>query len=111
MGDTFPAKSKVLYLAAYSDFERFLKSEKRFVPDVVPSEMSLLNYFSYLKLKKHWAPTTIWSHYSRINAVMKRKFGVSMNSIPNITDLLKSFSAGHRLKKSSVFTPQQASFI
>jgi hypothetical protein len=53
MGDTFPAKSKVLYLAAYSDFERFLKSEKRFVPDVVPSEMSLLNYFSYLKLKKH----------------------------------------------------------
>ena len=109
MTDTYPAKSKTLYLEAYSNFEQFLKREKKFVPNVVPSELSLLNYFSYLRKTKKWVATTIWSQYSRLNAVMKRKFGVSLNTIPNLTNLLKSYSACHCLKKSSVFTPQQAS--
>jgi hypothetical protein len=111
MSETFPAKSKTLYLDAYSKFEGFLKSENRFVPEVVPSEISFLNYFCFLKNVKFWASTTIWSHYSRLNAVIKRKFGTSLNSIPSITDLLKSYSAGYRLKKSSVFTPQQARLL
>jgi hypothetical protein len=111
MNDTYPAKSKTLYLEAYSNFEQFLKREKQFVPNVVPTELSLLNYFSYLRKTKKWVATTLWSQYSRLNAVMKRKFGKSLNSIPNLTDLLKSYSASHRLKKSSVFTPQQASLI
>jgi hypothetical protein len=111
MTETYPAKSKALYLEAYSNFEKFLKREKQFVPNVAPSELSLLNYFSYLRKIKKWVATTIWSQYSRLNAVLKRKFGLSLNTIPNITDLLKSYSSCHRLKKSSVFTPQQASWL
>jgi len=107
MKETYPSKSKTLYLSAYVEFEKFLKAEKQFVADVVPAEVSFLNYFDYLKSVKHWASTTIWSHYSRLNAVLKRKFGVSLKNYPSVTDLLKAFSVGHRLKKSAVFTPQQ----
>jgi hypothetical protein len=110
MNKTYPAKSKTVYLKAYKEFEHFLKTEEVYDPATVPSELSILNYFYFLKTKKKWGATTIWSHYSRINAVMKRKFGASLNTIPSVTDLLKSYSAGHRVKKSSVFTPQQDSF-
>jgi hypothetical protein len=111
MSETFPIKSKAVYLAAYSQFEQFLKSESKWVPNVCPDEVSMLNYFHYLKTKKKWVSTSIWSTYSRINAVLKRKFGVSMKDYPRIQDLLKSFEFGHRVKKSSVFTPQQALII
>jgi hypothetical protein len=111
MKETYPSKSKTLYLAAYVNFEKFLKSEEQFVADTVPAEISFLNYFSYLKSVKFWAPTTIWSQYSRLNAVLKRKFGFSLKTYPSITDLLKSYSVGHRLKKSAVFTPQQVILI
>ncbi len=110
MKETYPSKSKTLYLSAYVSFEKFLKSEKQFVDNVVPSEISFLNYFDHLKTVKHWASTTIWSHYSRINAVLKRKFGVSLKNYPSVTDLLKAYSVGHRLKKSAVFSPQQVIF-
>ncbi len=109
MKETYPAKSKIVYLKAYSEFERYLKKEKEFKPNVLPSELSFLNYFYYLKHDKKWGATTIWSHYSRLNAVTKRKFGFSLNTLTSISDLLKSYSAGYRVKKSSVFTPQQAS--
>ena len=107
MQDTLPLKSKVVYLAAYSDFEKFLKRENKFVPDLPPSELMLMNYFFHLKSVKFFAPTTIWSIYSRINAVFKRRFSISLKSFPSITDMLKSYSSGHRLKKSAVFSPQQ----
>jgi hypothetical protein len=110
MKETYPSKSKTLYLSAYVSFKKFLKSEKQFVDNVVPSEISFLNYFDHLKTVKHWATTTIWSNYSRINAVLKRKFGVSLKNYPSVTDLLKAYSVGHRLKKSAVFTPQQVIF-
>ena len=108
MNETFPVKSKTCYLAAYSDFEKFLKKENKFRADVAPSEVCLLNYFYYLKTVKFFAPTTIWSVYSRINAVFKRRFAISLNSYASISDLLKSYSAGHNVKKSCVFSPQQA---
>ena len=111
MNQTYPKKSKQIYLKSYEKFENFLKSVDKFEPDSVPSEMMILNYFHYLKSVKFWAPTSIWSEYSRLNAVFKRSFRFSMKTLPSVTDLLKSFEVGHRLKKSSVFTPLQASLI
>jgi hypothetical protein len=109
MNETYPSKSKTVYLAAYGKFEQYLKSVDKFEPNVAPTETSLLNYFHFLKTVKFWAPTSIWSQYSRLNAILKRRFRVSLKSYPSVTDLLKSYEVGHRLKKSSVFTPQQAS--
>jgi hypothetical protein len=108
MSETYLAKSKEVYLTAYRDFELYLKSEGQFEQGVAPTETMLLNYFRYLKVKKHWQPTTIWSQYSRLNGVMKRRFKFSLKIYPCITDLLKSYEVGHRVKKANVFTPQQA---
>ena len=108
MSETFPVKSKAVYLAAYKDFESYLKSKNMWVADVCPSELGMLSYFHHLKTSKRFVSTSIWSQYSRINAVLKRRFGVGMKQYPRIQDLLKSFEAGHRVKKSSIFTPQQA---
>ena len=108
MSETYPAKSKAVYQAAYTNFELFLKSEKKFEPNVAPDETSFLNYFRYLRNVKAWGASTIWSTYSRLNAVLKRRYGSSLKLYPGITDLLKSYEVGHRVKKASVFTPQQA---
>jgi hypothetical protein len=109
MNETYPAKSNSAYLAAYAKFEQYLKSLGMFDPKLAPTETCLLNYFHHLKTVKHWASTSIWSQYSRLNAVLKRRFRVSLKSYPSVTDLLKSYEVGHRLKKSSVFSPQQDS--
>jgi hypothetical protein len=108
MAETYPAKSKEVYLAAYRDFELFLKSEDQYEKGVRPTETMILNYFRYLKVVKHWQPTTIWSQYSRLNGVVKRRFKFSLKEFPSLTDLLKSYEVGHRVKKANVFTPQQA---
>ena len=107
MNDTFPSKSKVVYLSAYKKFEQFLKNSNKFEPDMIPSETSLLNYFHHLKNERFFAPTTLWSIFSRLNAVFKRKYRFSLKTLPSVSDLLKSYEVGHRVKKSSVFTPQQ----
>jgi hypothetical protein len=108
MAETYPVKSKEVYLTAYRDFELFLKSEDQFEQGVIPTETMILNYFRYLKVVKHWQPTTIWSQYSRLNGVVKRRFKFSLKEFPSLTDLLKSYEVGHRVKKANVFTPQQA---
>ena len=111
MSETYPSKSKEVYLSAYRCFELFLKSENQFAINVVPTELMMLNYFRYLRNVKKWQSTTIWSQYSRLNGVLKRRFGLSMKTFPSVTDLLKSFEVGHRVKKASVFTPQQEIFL
>ncbi len=71
MEETYPSKSKEIYLSEFRDFELFLKSENQYAPNVVPTETMLLNYFRYLKTVKRWVATSIWSQYSRINGVLK----------------------------------------
>ena len=107
MSDSYPAKSKVVYNKAYKLFERFLKSKKQWQPNVAPSDLQVLNYFYYLRNELKWAPTTLWSTYARINVVMKRLYGVSLNSYKRVSDVLKSYESGHTVKQAGIFTPQQ----
>ena len=110
MADTFPAKSRIVYLKAYKSFERFLKSKDQFVAGAPPTEEMVLNYFHFVKNDCKWAPTTMWSCYARINACVKRMFGFSLKSFVRVSEALKSFESGHRVKKASIFTPQQVNF-
>ncbi len=80
MSDSYPAKSKLVYLKAFKLLEKFLKSKNQWVPNTCPTDIQVLNYFHYLRHELKWAPTTLWSTYARINAVMKRLYGVSLNS-------------------------------
>ena len=105
--DTFPLKSKEVYKDAYRQFERFLKANGHFIAGVVPSEEAFLNYFSYLKNEKHFAPTSIWCTSAKLNACLKREFGVRLQNYPSVSELLKSFESGHKVKKSKVFSPQE----
>ena len=107
MLDSYPAKSKIIYLKAYKMFERFLKSKKQFVANVAPTEIQILNYFYFLKHEKNLAPTTLWSTYSRVNACVKRLYGFSLKNFVRVTDVLKSYESGYKVKKASIFTPQE----
>ncbi len=107
MSDSYPAKSKLVYLKAYKAFERFLKSRNQWTPDVAPSDLQVMNYFYFLRHEMKFAPTTLWSTYARINAVMKRLYGVSLNSYKRVSDVLKSYESGHSVKQAGIFTPQQ----
>jgi hypothetical protein len=107
MVDSYPSKSKVVYLKAYKDFERYLKSMKKFVPNARPTEEQVLNYFHHLRHDKHFAPTTLWSTYARINACVKRLHGFSLKEHVRVSDVLKSYESGYTVKKASTFTPGQ----
>ncbi len=107
MVDSYPSKSKVVYLKAYKDFERYLKSMKKFVPNAEPTEEQVLNYFHHLRHDKHFAPTTLWSTYARINACVKRLYGFSLKKYVRVSDVLKSYETGYTVKKASTFTPGQ----
>ncbi len=107
MSDSYPAKSKLVYMKAYKLFEKFLKAQNQWEPNTCPTDLHVLNYFHYLRHDLKWALTTLWSTYARINAVTKRLFGVSLNSYSRVADVLKSYDSGHVVKKAGVFTPQQ----
>ena len=107
MLDSYPAKSKLIYLKAYKMFERYLKSQKQFVENVAPTEIQILNNFHFLKHEKHLAPTTLWSTYSRVNACVKRLFGFSLKNFVRVSDVLKSYESGYKVKKASIFSPQE----
>ena len=107
MHESYPAKSKVVYLKAFKLFEKFLKSRNQWEPEVVPTELQVLNYFFYLRNELKWAPTTLWSTYARINAVMIRVYGTSLKSYCRVANVLKSYDSGHSVKQASIFTPQQ----
>ena len=107
MLDSYPAKSKIIYLKAYKMFERYLKSKKQFVANVAPTEIQILNYFYYLRHEKNLAPTTLWSTYSRVNACVKRLYGFSLKNFVRVSDVLKSYESGYKVKKASIFSPQE----
>jgi len=107
MSDSYPTKSKIVYLKAFKAFERYLKSKNQWQPNTVPSDLHVLNYFHFLRHELKYAPTTLWSTYARINAVMKRVYGVSLNSYSRVSDILKSYDSGHVVKQDGIFTPQQ----
>ena len=105
--ETFPSKSKAVYLEAYRQFETFLKGYGQFDPEVAPSEESFMNYFSYLRNERHFASTSIWCTSAKLNACLKRKFGKKLQDYPCVTELLKTFDSDHVVKKAKNFSPQE----
>ncbi len=107
MLDSYPARSKIIYLKSYKLFERYLRSKNQFIENVAPTELQLLNYFHHLRHEKNLAPTTLWSTYSRINACVKRMYGFSLKDFVRVSDVLKSYETGYKVKKASIFSPQE----
>ena len=107
INESYPVKSRLVYLKAFKLFEKFLKSKNQWEENVVPSELAVLNYFYHLRNDLKWAPTTLWTTYARINAVMIRVYGTSLKTYARVASVLKSYDSGHSVKQASIFTPQQ----
>jgi hypothetical protein len=44
-----------------------------------------------MRLEKKMAASTLWTHYSMLNSVMKRKYGSKIQDFPRVTMLIKGF--------------------
>jgi len=105
--DTFPRKSKAVYKDAYIKFQRFLKANGRFVQGVAPTEEDFQNYFRFLKDDQHFVASSLWCTSAKLNACLKREFGIKLQDFPCVSELLKSFDYGHVVKKAKIFSPQE----
>ncbi len=57
-----------------------------------PGEELLSKYFKFLRLEKKVASSSLWTVYSCLNTIMKRKYSVRLQEIPALTRLIKGFT-------------------
>ena len=93
-------KSRPAYIKSWQDFKSFCP-EHEFENGYPPEEI-FIKYFNHLKLDKKMATSSLWTHYSYLNSVMKRKYGFKMQDNPRITMLIKGFEA-ETTKKAAIF--------
>ncbi len=43
-----------------------------------PGEESFTRFFNFLRLEKKYALTTLWTYYSCLNSMMKRKYNIKL---------------------------------
>lgn len=96
-----PEKSKNQYNAVYVKFIEWktLHNAKTF------SETVLMAYFQ--ELSETYRPSTLWSKYSMLKAVIKLKHDIDIKTYTRLTAFLKRQSAGFQSKKSKVLTAEQ----
>jgi hypothetical protein len=49
-----------------------------------PGEESFTRYFNFLWLEKKYASSTLWTYYSCLNSMMKRKYNIKLQELPRI---------------------------
>ena len=94
-------KSRPAYIKAWTDFKDFL-GEGSDLESALPTEQKIINFFSHLRTNKHMGSSSIWTNYSYINSVFKRKYGTYLQSMPRITMVINVF--GEDIKqKAGIF--------
>ena len=100
INNILPEISKERYLKTYNEFMKW-RTEKR-VKSL--SETVFLTYFS--ELSKKLQPSSLWCIYSMLKATMSTKHDINIKNFSKLSSFLKRQSAGHKSKKSKVFTAQ-----
>ena len=90
----FKEKSKADYCRAWKAFKTF--SDGHNFEQDYPSEDLLIKYFKHMREK--YSTSTIWTNYSYINSILKRKYGVQLQTMPRITLTLKGFEEDVKTK-------------
>jgi hypothetical protein len=67
-----------------------------------PGEELLSKYFKFLRLEKKVASSSLWTVYSCLNTIMKRKYSVRLQEIPALTRLIKGFTQDVK-QKAAIF--------
>jgi integrase len=73
-------------------WERFVAYNSEFdFEDGPPGEELLTAYFKYLRFEKKTKSSSVWTFYSYINSVMKRKYSFKLQEFPRLTMMIKGF--------------------
>jgi hypothetical protein len=63
-----------------------------------PGEESFTLFFNFLRQEKKYASTTMWTYYSCLNSMMKRKYNIKLQELPRLTMLIKRFDTDIKSK-------------
>ena len=102
LNDTLPQPSKEAYNKAWNEFMKFVRKE-----NTRPHEEDYLQYFDNLNNEKKLKASTIWTTYSKLNAIHQREFGERLQTYPWITQLLKSHNSAYEQKVASAFDKKE----
>ena len=100
-------KSRQAYMKSWKEFKMFNIGHD-FEEDH-PGEEAIIAYFNHLRLEKRMATSSIWTYYSYINSVMKRKYGWQLQSLPRITMVIKGYEEDTK-HKAAIFEEEVSNF-
>jgi hypothetical protein len=105
----FKQQSRKQYVRMWSQF-------RDFIPDFdfasgPPGEEAFTNFFKFLRLEKNLASTSLWTYYSCLNSMMKRKYNVKLQNYPRLTMLLKGYDTDIKTKASVFDDTEIKSFM
>jgi integrase len=96
----FKEESKKQYKRIWTQFREFAADFN--LEAAPPGEEILANFFKWLREEKKMASSTMWTYYSCVNSILKRKYNVKLQEIPRITMLLKSYDTDVK-DKATIF--------
>jgi hypothetical protein len=67
-----------------------------------PGEELLSNYFKFLRLERKMASSSLWTVYSCLNSIFKRKYNAKLQDLPRLTLLIKGFNDDVK-QKAAIF--------
>ena len=89
-------KSRNAYVKSWEEFKTYLAGHD--FEECHPGEEDIISFFNHLRNEKKMALSSIWTIYSYINSVMKRKYGWKLQSLPRITMTIKGYEEDTKLK-------------
>ena len=63
-----------------------------------PGEEAFVNFFRHLRFEKKVASSSVWTFYSYLNSILKRKYGFKLQELPRVTMLIKGFEEDTKKK-------------
>ena len=101
----FKDESRKQYRRVWSQFREFISADFD-CESGPPCKECFTKFFKFLRNEKKYASTTMWTHYSCLNSIMKRKYNVKLQELPRLTMLVKSFNTNIK-DKAAIFDESQ----
>lgn len=102
-------KSRPAYIKAWKEFKEFLGDDLD-LEMAPPTEQRIIDFFNHLRTNKQMATSSIWTNYSYINSIFKRKYGTQLQSMPRITMVIKGFGEDMK-QKAGIFEEEVSSIF
>ena len=97
-------KSRKAYQKCWKDFKD--RNPEVNFEEAPPGEEILINFFKYLRTEKETATSSLWTLYSYLNSVCKRKYGFKLQTLPRVTMYIKGFEEDIK-KKAPIMDEMQ----